>query len=495
MARPAAPAPASTPPLVVIGAGVAGLATALAASSRRVLLICRDADGGGTASAMAQGGIAAAIDPGDDTRAHASDTLIAGAGHNSGTMVEWLCAQAPATVAWLAEQGVALDRDSGGHLLLGREGGHRANRIVHAGGDATGAAIVHALRARAREASHIDWRGGLEVDALLTRGASVCGVRAIDRNGAAHEIEASAVALATGGIGALYARTSNPPGAEGGGLALALAAGASTRDLEFVQFHPTALAVDGHSLPLLTEALRGAGAILRDRTGRALMAGMHPLGDLAPRDIVARRVWQAQNDGGAWLDARAIPGDWMQHFPTVLAACQAHGFDPRREPLPVTPVAHFHMGGIATDADGATSVPGLHAVGEVACNGVHGANRLASNSLLEGIACGRRLGAHLASTPPQQASGIVRWHERGGSLPLAQLGRLRHLLWTAMGPQRDGASLQRAFAECGVMRAYGWQARLASELISAAQRRGSSLGAHYRTDDARTMRNRMEGVS
>jgi L-aspartate oxidase len=481
--------------IVVVGAGVAGLATALAAAPKQVVLVCRDTDGGGTASAMAQGGIAAAISQGDDARAHASDTLIAGARHNNATMVEWLCAQAPATVAWLAEQGVAFDRDAAGQLLLGREGGHRTNRIIHAGGDATGAAIVQALRARAREASHIQWRGGLEVDALLTRGDNACGVRAVDLHGQAHEIDASAVVLATGGIGALFARTSNPPGADGAGLALACAAGARMRDLEFVQFHPTALAIDDHNLPLLTEALRGAGAVLRDRTGRALMAGVHPLADLAPRDIVARHVWQAQHDGGARLDARAIAGDWMQRFPTVLAACLGHGFDPRCELLPVTPVAHFHMGGIATDADGSTSVPGLYAVGEVACNGVHGANRLASNSLLEGVACGRRLGAQLAAAGLLQHRGAARWHERGAPLLLPQLRRLRDLLWGAMGPQRDGASLQRAFAECGVMRANGWQARLAAELISAAQRRGRNLGAHCRTDDVRTMRSRMASVS
>lgn len=483
--------PASALPLVVVGAGVAGLATALAAAPKHVVLVCRDTDGGGTASAMAQGGIAAAIGQGDDTRAHASDTLIAGAGHNSVAMVEWLCAQAPATVAWLAEQGVVFDRDAGGQLLLGREGGHRTNRIVHAGGDATGAGIVQALRARAREASHIEWRGGLDADALLARGGTVCGVRAIDRNGAMQEIEASAVVLATGGIGALFARTSNPPGAEGAGLALALAAGARMLDLEFVQFHPTALGVDGHSLPLLTEALRGAGATLRDGRGRALMAGVHAMGDLAPRDIVSRHVWQAQREGGAWLDARAIEGDWTQRFPTVLAACQAHGFDPRRELLPVTPVAHFHMGGIATDADGATSIPALHAVGEVACNGVHGANRLASNSLLEGVACGRRLGGRLSSAESLQTRGVPHCHERGASLPFARLERLRDLLWSAMGPQRDGASLHRAFAECGEMQGCGWQARLASELISAAQGREGSLGAHCRTDDVRTMRSRM----
>lgn len=482
--RPAAPARAARPPLVVVGAGVAGLATALAAAPRRVVLLSRDPHGGGTASALAQGGIAAAMGQGDDTRAHACDTLVAGAGHNSATMVEWLCARAPATIAWLAEQGVGFDRDGTGRLLLGREGGHRENRIVHAGGDATGAAVVQALYARVRSAAHVEWRGGLEAEALCVRGGRVCGVRARDRIGCAHDIDASAVVLATGGLGALFARTSNPPGSDGAGLALALAAGARMRDLEFVQFHPTALDLPGHSLPLLTEALRGAGAVLRDRLGRALMAGVHAQGDLAPRDIVARQVWLARQAGGAWLDARAIEGDWALRFPTVLAACQAHGLDPRHELLPVTPVAHFHMGGIAVDGDGTSSVRGLHAVGEVACNGVHGANRLASNSLLEGVACGRRLGERLARQAFEPVQGPAHWCERGAPLEPADLVSVRNLLWHAAGPCRDGAALRRAFIECAPLHDLGWQARLASELLMAALRRCASRGAHFRTDDA-----------
>ena len=473
---------AAQAPVVVVGAGVAGLATALAAAPSPVLLLCRETDGGGSASAMAQGGIAAAMDAHDNVRAHAADTIAAGANHNQVAMVEWLCAQAPATVAWLTTQGVAFDRDSQGRLLLGREGGHRAARIVHAGGDATGAAIVRALQVRAHAAGHIEWGGGLEIDALLLRGDAVRGVRARDARGAVQEIEASAVVLATGGIGALFARTSNPSGAEGAGLALALAAGARMQDLEFVQFHPTALAIEGHSLPLLTEALRGAGATLRDDHGRALMAGVHPSGDLAPRDIVARRIWQAQGNGHVWLDARAVTGAWSQRFPTVLAACLAHGYDPRTQALPVTPVAHFHMGGIAVDADGATSLPGLYAVGEVACTGAHGANRLASNSLLEGVACGRRLGARLADLRTSAARGVSHWCERGVPLAPTRLERLRTLMWTVAGPERDGADLRRALAECASLQADGWQARLASAVFAAASQRHGSLGAHYRTD-------------
>jgi L-aspartate oxidase len=225
------------------------------------------------------------------------------------------------------------------------------------------------------------------------------------------------------------------------------------------------------------------------------MAGVHPLGDLAPRDIVARRVWQAQQEGRVWLDARAVTGDWSQRFPTVLAACRAHGFDPRHRPLPVTPVAHFHMGGVAVDADGATSLSGLYAVGEVACTGAHGANRLASNSLLEGVACGRKIGARLSGLATSAPRGASHWFERGVSLAPAQLERLRALMWLAAGPQRDGTSLRSAVAECASPHAAGWQARLASALFAAALQRRESLGAHCRTDVTATMRYRMAVVN
>jgi L-aspartate oxidase len=224
------------------------------------------------------------------------------------------------------------------------------------------------------------------------------------------------------------------------------------------------------------------------------MVGVHPLGDLAPRDIVARRVWGARRSGPVWLDARGVRGDFARQFPTVLAACRAHGFDPRHEPLPVTPVAHFHMGGVAVDSDGATSLPGLHAVGEVACNGVHGANRLASNSLLEGVACGRRLGARLSTGGLPAPRGVARWCGRGDALQAAQLERLRALLWSAAGPLRTGPGLRGALAECAAWAPTGWQARLACAMLQAALRRTRSLGAHHRSDGA-SMRYRMAGVS
>ncbi len=470
-------------PVVVIGSGVAGMATALAAAPAPVRLLCRAADGSGSASALAQGGLAAALDEDDSSAAHARDTLEAGAQHNDAAAVRWLCDAAPDTVAWLAAQGVAFDRDGDGRLQLGREGGHRRRRIVHAGGDATGAALVRALRARVQAASHVQWRGGVEAEALLLADGRVAGVRVRDAQGREELIEAAAVVLATGGIGALYARTSNPPGADGAGLALALAAGAAPRDLEFVQFHPTALAVDGHSLPLLTEALRGAGARLVYDAGTPLMRGLHPLGDLAPRDVVARRVWQVrQQCGGTWLDATPVGGDWELRFPTVLASCRARGLDPRRDLLPVSPVAHFHMGGVATDLDGRSSLPGLHAVGEVACNGVHGANRLASNSLLEAVAAGRRLGAVLAAATPSPAAGAHRWVERGASLAPESLSALRDLLWLAAGPVREGAVLREAWRVCAAEAGTGWQMRLAQALLHAMRLRRRSLGAHWRED-------------
>ena len=474
----------STLPIIVVGGGIAGLSVALAAAPAPVLVLARAPAARGAASAMAQGGISAAIGAGDTPQAHAVDTCVAGSHHNDPAIVAELTAQAVAAIDWLQQQGVAFDRDADGHLQLGREGGHDRPRIVHAGGDATGARTMEALVARARASAHIERRVGAEVDGLLLRDGRVCGISWIDADGRREDVYGRAVVLATGGIGGLFAQTSNPADADGSGLALALAAGVQVRDLEFVQFHPTAMALPGlHSLPLITEALRGAGARLLDAEGQSLMDGVHPLADLAPRDIVARRVWQACQEGGGWLDAHKLGAAFPTQFPTVFQSCLERGIDPRVQPIPVTPAAHFHMGGIATDANCQTSLPGLYAVGEVACNGVHGANRLASNSLLEGVVFGRRLGGLLATQAalaPVAAS--ARRQLRGPALDGVDLVQLRELMMRTMGPLRSTGGLQEGIEECLALAEGGWQGSLGLALLRAAQARRDSLGAHYRVD-------------
>ncbi|MGX5731577.1 L-aspartate oxidase [Pseudoxanthomonas beigongshangi] len=474
------------PPLVVVGCGVAGLATALSAAPRRVLLIGRAPAGIDCCTALAQGGIAAALDTGDSADAHAHDTLAAGAGHNDYDAVRYLVDNAVMAVRWLQAQGVPFDLE-GTRFLLGREGGHRRHRIVHAGGDASGASLLLALIRAAQNAPHIDWRPPAMLDALRVGDQGVNGLR-LRRAGETHGevIDCAEVVLATGGCGALFAASTNPSGADGNGLALALAAGAQARDLEFIQFHPTALSVAANgALPLITEALRGAGARLFDDGGIAIMSDQHPLGDLAPRDVVAREVWQAQQDGRRiWLDATHLHETWLLQFPTVYALCRAHGIDPRVQRIPVTPAAHFHMGGIAVDLDGRTSVQGLYAVGEAACNGVHGANRLASNSLLEGVVYGRRLGQSLAGVRRHLAAGGGDWAERGRDADAAALTGLRALSWRALGPVREGAVMREALDELSQDAALGgsWQGELVGRLLQAALARTHSLGAHFRCD-------------
>jgi L-aspartate oxidase len=475
-------------PLIVVGAGIAGLSAALAAAPRPVLLLSRAQAGIDSATSLAQGGIAAAVGAGDSVVAHAQDTLIAGAFHNARSAVRKLVEAGPDALQWLRDQGVPFDEE-GLHLHLAREGGHGCARVAHAGGDASGRLILAALSARALQAGHIERRDDVEVDGLLLRADAVAGVRLRDAKGREQLVEAPAVILATGGLCALFARTTNPAGAEGSGLALGLAAGAAAQDLEFVQFHPTALATGASvRLPLLTEALRGAGATLRDARGRSLMAGRHPLADLAPRDVVARRVWQSLARGeGAFLHAQALADDWPRHFPTALALCLAHGIDPRQERIPITPAAHFHMGGLVTDLAGHTSVPGLFAVGEVACNGVHGANRLASNSLLEGVVFGRRTGSWLsaAATSPARGGGF-RLVERGPESSAAQIRQLREQLWRSFGPVREAGAMLQAVREIETLPAgeIGWRQRLALRLLRAGLQRRSSLGAHWRSDDS-----------
>ena len=402
--------------VVVVGSGAAGLAAALAAAGhgRSVLLLSKEDIGGG-ATPLAQGGLAAAIGPGDDPELHQRDTLEAGAGLCDPAAVATLVSEAADEIARLAGLGARLDRRS-----LHLEGGHSRNRIVTAGGDAIGAEVHRVLReAVAASGVHVLTRC-VVLDALTGERGPVGGVLAgmQDDDGTlrAGAVRARAVVLATGGFGQAYATTTNPAGLTGDGLALAARAGAELRDVEFVQFHPTVLwrETARGQCPLITEALRGAGAVLVDVAGRPVMAGVHPLGDLAPRDVVSAAMQQrmAAGDGPAdhlWLDATTVGRATLERdFPTVTALCLAAGIDPATEPIPVAPGAHYACGGIRADMAGRTSVAGLYAVGEAASTGVHGANRLASNSLTEALITGRRAGELLGQHLPGPAASLRR---------------------------------------------------------------------------------------
>ncbi len=386
--------------VVVVGSGLAGMTAALALAGRghAVTLLTKTADLPGGSSLYAQGGIAAAVGPGDTPAAHAADTVAAGAGLVDAAVAALLAQDGAVRVrALLADPAMPFDRGPGGDPVLGREAAHGAARIVHAGGDATGRTLVTALARRLRQTPGIR----VETDAfavdLCLHGGRICGLLACHADGGWVLHRTGRVILATGGIGAVFARTTNPAEATGDGLALAARAGARLADVEFVQFHPTALAGDADPAPLLTEALRGAGAVLVGGGGHRFMVDEHPLAELAPRDVVARAIGRRVAAGQpVFLDLRPALTARPDGFPTVLGLLAEAGFDPWTAPVPVAPAAHYHMGGVATDTVGRTSVPGLWACGEVACTGVHGANRLASNSLLEALVFGARVAADVA---------------------------------------------------------------------------------------------------
>ncbi|MDT0327185.1 L-aspartate oxidase [Nocardiopsis lambiniae] len=510
-----APAPswAVTADVVIVGSGIAGLSTALGHLRRsgngRVALVTKDRLSTGS-TAYAQGGIAAAMAPGDDPVAHMVDTHLAGAGLCDPYAVHVLATEGPEALRRLIALGAEFDRDASGGLALTREGGHRADRVAHAGGDATGAEIQRALVTAVLADERIEIiEHAVALDALHDPATgAVCGITLHvmgegTRDGVG-AVLAPAVVLATGGLGQIFAATTNPPVSTGDGLALAARAGARLRDLEFIQFHPTVLWLGPDARgrqPLVSEALRGEGAYLVDAAGNRIMAGVHELADLAPRDVVARtiaRVMAEQGVDHVYLEARHFGRKtWETRFPTILASCREHGIDPLNEPIPVAPAAHYASGGVEVDIEGRTGVPGLWAVGEVARTGVHGANRLASNSLLEGLVFADRIAARLAAEArPLPAEGVPAPAVTALPDP-SVVPRVRTLMSRHAGVLRTGEGLRTLVAELDALGdaeggpapdTASWEAAdlltVARLVAAAAAHRTESRGAHQRADHA-----------
>ncbi len=477
--------------MVVVGSGLAGLLVALRAAGSGPVILVTKTDLGDGNTAYAQGGIAAAVGPADSINAHIADTLMAGAGLCDPAVVADAIAAGPSSIAILEGLGVPFDRD-GDRLALGREGAHSADRVVHAGGDATGARIVAALRLAVRSDPRIEVREYTRIREILVAEGRVRGVLTECPAGGLGSIAAHAIVLATGGAGQLFARTTNPPTATGEGVALAAQAGAAVADLEMVQFHPTALAVGASPLPLISEAVRGAGAYLRAPDGTRFMTTEHPLAELGPRDVVARAVARtARAQGGeVTLDLRHLDPAWVHaRFPTVSAVCAEAGFDLARDPVPVTPAAHYAIGGVLADLAGRSTLLGLYAVGECAATGLHGANRLASNSLLEAAVMAVRCADDLARPGRPWAACDPGAPARtiAASGPSGDARSVPELMWQAMGLEREGTALAGALAALDARRPADDadvrdQLALARLSLVAARHRAESRGAHFRTD-------------
>ncbi|MCL2780303.1 MAG: L-aspartate oxidase [Actinomycetia bacterium] len=503
--------------VIVVGSGIAGLSTALQLarhSQLRVLLVTKGGIDAGSTS-WAQGGIAAALAAGDSPDEHLADTLTAGAGLCDADAVRLLVREGPAAVRDLLALGARFDRTGDGGLSLTREGGHRRDRIAHAGGDATGAEIERALVTRVLDASAVEVvENAFVLDVLRDRSGAAAGVtlRVQGRDGVG-AARARAVVLATGGIGQVYSVTTNPPVATGDGVAAALRAGAVVRDLEFIQFHPTVAflgaGVSGQQ-PLVSEAVRGEGAFLVDDDGTRFMVGVHELADLAPRDIVAKAIFgrmRARGVDHVWLDARAFGASkWRTRFPTIYATLTALGIDPARELIPVAPASHYASGGIRVDLDGRSSVPGLYTCGEASCTGVHGANRLASNSLLDGLVFGRRIAATLLAElggpeaapkpePARRSSPPPVPSSRANAATAESIrDQIERVMARHAGVVRDhdglaaGAAALRELASAlpASPDLAGWEAAnlltIATALVSAASARTETRGAHWRDD-------------
>jgi L-aspartate oxidase len=496
---------------VVVGSGIAGLTAALAARHAGSVLLVTKAQLADGSTRWAQGGIAAALGRGDTPNAHFEDTMVAGAGLCDPETVRILVTEGPAAVRRLIDRGAEFDRASDGRIALTREGGHHADRILHAGGDATGAEVSRALLARLDQlVDEIDVVHHALVLDLLTDSAGraagltlhVMGEGARDGVGA---VRARAIVLATGGLGQVFNATTNPSVATGDGVALALRAGAEVADLEFVQFHPTVFWLGEGARgqqPLISEAVRGEGAFLVDAKGERFMADLHELADLAPRDIVAKAIMRRAQESGLdhlWLDARHFGEDkWRGRFPTIWESLQRNGIDPVRDLIPVAPAAHYSSGGILTDHWGRTSIPGLYACGESACTGVHGANRLASNSLLEGLVFAERIGRDLVRAfgpGGDPAPGDPVRDERPQVLlePSVRTATQQAMSLGA-GVLRSDTSLAATIATLETLasrretqpRAEAWEAtnlhQVATALSAAAARREETRGSHWRED-------------
>ncbi|MDT4938287.1 MAG: L-aspartate oxidase [Pseudonocardiales bacterium] len=498
--------------VVVVGSGIAGLTTALNIarhSALRVQLVTKDVLAAGS-TRWAQGGIAAALGKEDSPEQHFTDTVVAGAGICDEAAVRVLVREGPAAVRELAQMGARFDRGRDGTISLTREGGHHRDRIAHAGGDATGAEIERALVTRVLDATAIDvLEHALVLEVLQDASGAAAGVTVHvmgegQRDGVG-AIRARAVVLATGGIGQVFASTTNPSVSTGDGVAAAFRAGAVVRDLEFVQFHPTVTWLGAQSRgqqPLVSEAVRGEGAFLVDDAGARFMQGRHELADLAPRDVVAKAILRRMQETGAdhvWLDARRFGAEkWRVRFPTIHATLLSLGIDPVRELIPVVPASHYASGGIRTGLTGESSVPGLFACGESACTGVHGANRLASNSLLEGLVFGRRIAEAIVArlrepVPPQQPVDTPRAPE--GLVPGDVRPALQQLMSTHAGVLRDLKGLdeaERGLADVAsgagdaAPGTENWEATnlltVAIVLVSAARQREETRGSHWRDD-------------
>ncbi|MCZ3386712.1 MAG: L-aspartate oxidase [Actinomycetia bacterium] len=504
---PAQPTLVASAQVVVVGSGAAGATAAIGAAraGRDVLVVTKSSLGAGSTT-WAQGGLAAVLDATDDSWAeHIAATLTAGAGLSDRSVVEQLVLRAPEAVHDLIDLGAEFDRDLAGRLALAREGGHHRSRIVHAGGDATGAEVQRTLDNSLRAAGVLVKERSIALDVLHDDQGRVAGllVAHVDEEGLVEDVtlvRTSAVVVATGGLGQAFAVTTNPPQSTGDGLALAWRAGAEIADVEFVQFHPTAFwqpAASGQQL-LVSEAVRGEGATLVDGAGRSVMSGVHPLGDLAPRDVVATAIAQRLRDspGGigdhVFLDATSIGPHLAERFPTVVTRCRAAGVDPLTDLIPVAPAAHFACGGVRARLDGVTSVPGLFAIGEVAATGVHGANRLASNGVTEGLVAGHLVAEALAGRLPESSEPIL-----GEVLLSVADSDMRPAVARSMsrwlGPLRDGDGLGAAADELlGGARSSSVHSLADVEatnllavselMVHAAQHREESRGSHRRLD-------------